>query len=340
MSLSNDIAKSRFQSSGTFAGYSNNNIIINGPTCWCPKESQKNQNQWLQLDLGEVKTIHGFETQGHSSHGGHWCKTIRFDTSIDCKKWNREGIFQANVGTDDIKKNKLKEDKHARYVRFYPQKCGGGHGGWGKLRVEVFWTEPLNYIPEEKKNTEEKQERGYNAGEEKIENAKEELIKKQTEGKENQNFEIHLPDPPPIVVTMCTELVRLRGGPYWSESYAILRSPSRVTSSGLPGQPKLTVVDHMTDGGRWILVGSFQSDRPNGIVNRMPEITVGIINKPGYLNTKSYVSNVNSKKCLFLFFCFFPFLFIVLSLMMVIHRTDISFFLYFFGVRFWIFSWC
>ena len=132
------LAKVRFTTSGSCANYEPSNAVLNGPNCWCPKESQKNKNQWLQLDLGEVKTVHGFETQGHASYGGHWCRTLRFDTSIDGRTWNNQGVFRANKGTDDIKNNKLKNETFARYVRFYPQKCGGGHGGWGKLRVEVY----------------------------------------------------------------------------------------------------------------------------------------------------------------------------------------------------------
>ena len=147
--LVRSLPTARFQSSGTCTGYKPCDVVLKGPKCWCPKESQKNQNQWLQLDFGEVKTVHGFETQGHGSHGGHWCQTIRFETSIDGTKWHNEGVFQANKGPTDIKNNKLKQEKYAKYVRFYPQKCGGGHGGWGKLRVEIFWTEALNFIPEQ-----------------------------------------------------------------------------------------------------------------------------------------------------------------------------------------------
>ena len=264
------LAKTRFQSSDTFPGYQSNNVVVNGPTCWCPKESQKNPNQWLQLDLGEVKTIHGFETQGHSSHGGHWCETIRFDTSIDCKKWSREGIFQANKGTDDIKNNKLKEEKYARYVRFYPQKCGGGDGGWGKLRVEVFWTEALNYVPEQKLN------------ERKVNERKENNINNNDNDNMKQD-DSNLPEFPGIVVTMSTELVRLRGGPYWTESYALLRRSSRASSSRIEGKkdnivkPTLCVVDHTTDGGRWILISTYSSECRNHDLSgaSLPKRTIG-----------------------------------------------------------------
>ena len=41
---------------------------------------------------------------------------------------------------------------------------------------------------------------------------------------------VKIPEPPGIVVNLSTELVQLRGGPYWSESYALLRPTLLATS--------------------------------------------------------------------------------------------------------------
>ena len=261
------LAKVRFSASGTHQTYAPHDAVLNGEKCWCPKESQKNKNQWLQIDMGRVLTVQGFEMQGHPSYGGHWCKKVRVTTSIDQKKWEVEGAFPGNQGPNDVKNNKLKRGKNARYVRFYPMECGGKHGGWGKLRVEIFWTEPLDYIPPllDAGETKERTKHGTTT--------KGETKKGETEGKEGEqvkktreeiNHELGIPEYPGTVVTLCTELLRLRGGPYWSESYAILRATPQAkfgpySALGL-GKPTLCVVDHRTDGGRWILLGVWQSE--------------------------------------------------------------------------------
>ena len=261
--LVRNLAKVRFSASDTHQHYAPHDAILNGEKCWCPKENQKNKNQWLQIDMGRVLTVQGFEMQGHPSHGGHWCKKIRVTTSIDEKKWDEEGAFPGNQGPNDIKNNKLKKEKFARYIRFHPNQGpnGGKHGGWGKLRVEIFWTEPLDYIPphldthvdagETKTKTKGATKRGETEGKEG------EQVKKT---REEMDRELGIPEYPGTVVTLCTELLRLRGGPYWSESYAILRATRRATLEDEPGRPTLCVVDHQTDGGRWILLGTWQSD--------------------------------------------------------------------------------
>ena len=220
------------------------------------------------MDLGERKLIHGLETQGHRDS---WCATLRIDLSTDNNTWfNDTIVYKANTNPHAIANIKLKKPRDARYLRVYPQSVGGKNntdqGGRGKLRLEVFWTEAA-YIETKHNNAHATQIRP--------------ILKKQNgNGNDRETTtnpdHVNLPEGPPTVVTLCTELVRLRGGPYWSESYALLRAPSRVTSSGQPGRPHLCVVDHVTDGGRWILMGSYQSDRPF-ITNHVPKIAVGYV---------------------------------------------------------------
>ena len=180
-------------------------------------------------------------------HHDAWCETVHVDLSEDKKNWFQDKVdYKANHDPDTVANIKLKAAREARYIRVYPFKVAGPIvSERGKLRLDIFWTEaefrPAKRGPETKE-------------------------KEQNKGKkikmEQDNRAPGLPEPPPCVVTMCTELVRLRGGPYWSESYALLRASSRAHPDGVPGDPLLCVVDHATDGGRWVLIGSFQSDKP------------------------------------------------------------------------------
>ena len=271
------LAPMRFTASATYPNYKPSNAILKSEQCWCPAESQKNQKQYLQIDLGRVLTIQGFEMQGHSSHGGGWCKTIRFETSVrDPKVFQNQGIYPGNKGPDDIKNNKLtaKDPVLARYIRFYPQKCGGVKGGWGKLRVEIFWTEPENYLAPINDIIKAQGETKT-----KEDTKKDKEKKKEKEKEINQDDLSGIPDLPATVVTLGTELVRLRGGPYWNESYALLRATKRaLVDSTVTPIPVLCTVDHVTDGGRWILVGSWQSDqvaKDSTPENVLPKRTVG-----------------------------------------------------------------
>jgi hypothetical protein len=249
------LAKVRFSASSSAPNHAPSDAVLNGPNCWCPVRGDSNDvEHWLQIDLGRVLAVHGFETQGHNSENiAGWCTTIRFESSLNGQQWKNEGLFDANKGPQDVQNNKLKNGEiNARYVRFYPKKCGGS--GDGKLRVEIFWTDPVNYVsPGEAKEAKEAQD---------AKEAKEAQAKKEAEKKLKEKEDLGIPDLPPVVVSLGTELVRLRGGPYWSESYARLR-PTRRTSNDSSINPllitpsTLCVVDHVTDGGRWILVGSW-----------------------------------------------------------------------------------
>ena len=296
------LAKVRFTASGTCDGdYAPSFAVLNGPNCWCPTKSHCKNKEWLQIDLGRVLTVQGFETQGHPSHGGHWCKTLRCETSIDGNTdWKNEGTFPANTNPNDVTNMKLKKERYARYVRFFPQQCGGGHGGWGKLRVEIFWTEPLNYVPPttgEYKHTGETKNNGDAAAAAAAAAARKDKSKTPKELRQ----ELGLPEYPGTVVTLSTELVRLRGGPYWSESYALLRATGRATLEGSPGTPLLCVVDHVTDGGRWILLGSWQSDctRMDSTGRSLPKRVLGPVGHAGAgvdaadTEKLSFVTNVN-----------------------------------------------
>ena len=76
------------------------------------------------------------------------------------------------------------------------------------------------------------------------------------------------PELPLPQCTLTTELLRLRGGPYHSLSYARLRVSERLRRGGGvldasdAGSGAWLAVDHDCDGGRWICIGSFQTIYP------------------------------------------------------------------------------
>jgi hypothetical protein len=184
---------------------------LNGSKCWSP--SSHRSNQWLQVDLGGIRKVEGFETQGSSYGGKSWCTKIRFDTSNDEKSWTHLGVFNGNTSPNDIKNNKLTEPTSARYVRFYPIEWKNSRP---KLRVEIFWSGSSKMI--ETKTTGETRKMGTPPPPPPL------AMKGRTKEK------VKIPEPPGIVVNLSTELVQLRGGPYWSESYALLRPTLLATS--------------------------------------------------------------------------------------------------------------
>ena len=73
-----------------------------------------------------------------------------------------------------------------------------------------------------------------------------------------------LPPLPKPEVTLTSEVVRLRGGPYWSMSYARLRPTSFASHHPEVSRvSRVFCVDHCTDGGRWILVARHESANAN-----------------------------------------------------------------------------
>ena len=125
--------------------------------------------------------------------------------SLDQETWKTVGTFEANKNANDVVNNKFSTPTRARYARFYPQETCRHQRA--KLRVEIFWSgssaAPVEDEEERKESNDEEQTKDAQL--------------------DDGGSAIHIPEPPGIAVTLSTELVRLRGGPYWSESYAWLR---------------------------------------------------------------------------------------------------------------------
>ena len=87
----------------------------------------------------------------------------------------------------------------------------------------------------------------------------------------NRSFQSRLSQDPELPLPQCTlttELLRLRGGPYHSLSYARLRVSERlrqgvgVLNASAADSGAWLAVDHDCDGGRWICIGSYQTIYP------------------------------------------------------------------------------
>lgn len=138
----------RITASGTHSGYSANDARLHGKKCWCASDwcaadGQNKRHQWLQVDLKCPCVVTGVATQGHSSYGGHWCKSYKLKVSSDEKVWTDVGLFAANSDANTVVTNTLDHPAAARFVRFCPITCGGGtHGGWAKMRTEIYVRKP------------------------------------------------------------------------------------------------------------------------------------------------------------------------------------------------------
>ena len=103
------LAKVRFSASSSAPNHAPSDAVLNGSKCWCSVRDLTGET-WLQIDLGRVLAVHGFETQGHNSEGVEgWCTSYRFDSSINGQQWKNEGLFNGNKGTQDVANNKLKD---------------------------------------------------------------------------------------------------------------------------------------------------------------------------------------------------------------------------------------
>uniref|UniRef100_A0A8C3M662 Contactin associated protein family member 5 n=1 Tax=Chrysolophus pictus TaxID=9089 RepID=A0A8C3M662_CHRPC len=100
-----------------------------------------NEQQWLQVDLGDRVEIVGVATQGRYG-SSDWVTSYMLmfsDTGRNWKQYRKEDtvwVFTGNSNADSVVHHKLLHSMKARFLRFIPLKWNvGGHIG---LRVEVF----------------------------------------------------------------------------------------------------------------------------------------------------------------------------------------------------------
>ncbi|XP_078665994.1 lactadherin-like [Branchiostoma floridae x Branchiostoma belcheri] len=96
--------------------------------------------EWLQVDLGEMKTVTGTIIQGRSS-ADQWVTSYKLQYSLDGLNWityassdGSEEVFPGNTDRNTPVTNLLDSPTDARYVRFLPQSWDD----WMSMRVEVL----------------------------------------------------------------------------------------------------------------------------------------------------------------------------------------------------------
>ncbi|XP_078697599.1 lactadherin-like [Branchiostoma floridae x Branchiostoma belcheri] len=96
--------------------------------------------EWLQVDLGEMKTVTGTIIQGRYDYD-QWVTSYKLQHSVDGLRWityassdGSEEVFQGNTDRNTPVTNLLDSPTDARYVRFLPQSW---HGHMS-MRVEVL----------------------------------------------------------------------------------------------------------------------------------------------------------------------------------------------------------
>ncbi|KAI8498233.1 hypothetical protein Bbelb_241770 [Branchiostoma belcheri] len=97
--------------------------------------------EWLQVDLGEMKTVTGIIIQGRSWNADQWVTSYKLQYSVDGLSWityassnGSEEVFPGNTDSNTPVTNLLDSPTDARYVRFLPQSW---HGHMS-MRVEVL----------------------------------------------------------------------------------------------------------------------------------------------------------------------------------------------------------
>ncbi|XP_078660004.1 uncharacterized protein LOC144904743 [Branchiostoma floridae x Branchiostoma belcheri] len=113
---------------------------VAGRGAWAARTSTI--GQWLQVDLGEMKTVTGAIIQGrNANHQAHWVTSYKLQYSVDGVSWttyassdSSEQVFPGNTDRNTPVTNLLDSPKVARFVRFLPQ----SYDGWMSMRVEVL----------------------------------------------------------------------------------------------------------------------------------------------------------------------------------------------------------
>jgi len=106
---------------------------------WSSKKSD--EHQWIQIDLGEVKTVWGVCTQGRFNQD-QWVKSYTLFVSSDGKSWETIGVdIAANTDRDSLSENNFTNPVLARYVRFQPT----AWHQWVSMRVDVLFGDAPDY---------------------------------------------------------------------------------------------------------------------------------------------------------------------------------------------------
>ncbi|XP_015757056.1 PREDICTED: uncharacterized protein LOC107336496 isoform X2 [Acropora digitifera] len=138
VSNSSIIYDQRFSASSSRSSSTASNGRLNGASAWIPN-SNNNNNDYLQIDLGSVYVVCAVATQGNPS-ANDWTETYKIKTSLDNLNWrwyqenNTVKIFTGNSHRREIVKNDLYNPLAVKFIRFYPVTFNTNKA----LRVDVF----------------------------------------------------------------------------------------------------------------------------------------------------------------------------------------------------------
>ncbi|XP_044164304.1 uncharacterized protein LOC114948378 [Acropora millepora] len=128
----------RFSASSSRSSNTASNGRLNGASAWIPN-SNNNNNDYLQIDLGSVYVVCAVATQGNPS-ANDWTETYKIKTSLDNLNWrwyqenNTVKVFTGNSQKNEIVKNDLYNPLAVKFIRFYPEDFNRNKA----LRVDVF----------------------------------------------------------------------------------------------------------------------------------------------------------------------------------------------------------
>ena len=111
---------------------------LNGPNAWA--SAVVDSTQHLQADLGEMKIIAKFATQGTGHTSSEWVTSYKFGYSIDgvtysmVKDGYLDKVFTGNTDSDTVVEHTFDNVIVASYVRVYPRTWQGHIS----LRWEVY----------------------------------------------------------------------------------------------------------------------------------------------------------------------------------------------------------
>uniref|UniRef100_A0A6P8GYK1 Uncharacterized protein LOC116286842 n=1 Tax=Actinia tenebrosa TaxID=6105 RepID=A0A6P8GYK1_ACTTE len=100
-----------------------------GSSSWC--SSSSSNTEYIQVDLGEAKTVTGIATQGDKDLD-KWVTSYKMGYSFDNRYWYKYKeeklikVFNGNKNRTDVIVNWLSNPTAARYVKIFPQSSNGG----------------------------------------------------------------------------------------------------------------------------------------------------------------------------------------------------------------------
>jgi len=133
----NIIPNGKITSSSVYLRYYSYKGRLNGALGWCAY-SPYNRNDFIQVDIGAVRSICAVATQGKKN--GSYVTSYKLLLSSDGVSWttyqeqNVDKIFQANSDLNTVVQHSLANAAQARYVRFYPVT----HNQYPCMRIEVY----------------------------------------------------------------------------------------------------------------------------------------------------------------------------------------------------------